>query len=80
VRSADGDAFLHAHDLTLEIGDIDKELSRYESGQSFNLVDVCAFFFAGPLGLAVTKEYFGNDLNLLGRMATRALSFKLDKV
>ena len=57
VRSADGEAALHAHDLTLEIGDIDKELSRYESSQSFNLVDVCAFFFAGPLGLAVTKGY-----------------------
>jgi AsmA protein len=57
VRSAGGEASLHAHDLTLEIGDIDKELSRYESSQSFNLVDVCAFFFAGPLGLAVTKGY-----------------------
>jgi hypothetical protein len=41
----------------LEIGDIDKELSRYEFSQSFNLVDVGAFFFAGPLGLAVTKGY-----------------------
>ena len=57
VRSAGGEASLHAHDLTLEIGDIDEELSRYESSQSFNLVDVCAFFFAGPLGLAVTKGY-----------------------
>ena len=57
VQSAGGEASLHAHDLTLEIGDIDKQLSRYESSQSFNLVDVCAFFFAGPLGLAVTKGY-----------------------
>jgi hypothetical protein len=57
VRSAGGEASLHAHDLTLEIGDIDKELSRYEFSQSFNLVDVGAFFFAGPLGLAVTKGY-----------------------
>ncbi|HTJ08603.1 MAG TPA: AsmA family protein [Candidatus Binataceae bacterium] len=57
VRSAGGEASLHAHDLKLEIGDIDEELSRYESSQSFNLVDVCAFFFAGPLGLAVTKGY-----------------------
>jgi hypothetical protein len=57
VRSAGGEASLHAHDLTLEIGDIDKELSRYESSQSFDLVDVCAFFFAGPIGLAVTKGY-----------------------
>ena len=57
VRSADGEASLHAPDLTLEIGDIDKELSRYESSQSFNLVDVGAFFFAGPLGVAITKGY-----------------------
>jgi AsmA protein len=57
VRSVGGEASLHAHDLTLEIGDIDKELSRYEFSQSFNLVDVGAFFFAGPLGLAVTKGY-----------------------
>jgi len=48
VRSAAREASLHAHGLTLEIGDIDKELSRYEFSQSFNLVDVCAFFFAGP--------------------------------
>ena len=61
VRSAGGEASLHAHDLALEIGDIDKELSRYEFSQSFNLVDVGAFFFAGPLGLAVTKGYnFGS--------------------
>jgi hypothetical protein len=61
VRSAGGEASLHAQDLTLEIGDIDKELSRYEFSQSFNLVDVGAFFFAGPLGLAVTKGYnFGS--------------------
>jgi uncharacterized protein involved in outer membrane biogenesis len=57
VRSVSGEAFLHAHDLTLKIGDIDKQLSRYESSQSFNLVDVGALFFAGPLGLAVTKGY-----------------------
>jgi hypothetical protein len=61
VRSAGGEAFLHAHDLTLEIGDIDKELSHYEFSPSFNLVDVGVFFFAGPLGLAITKGYnFGS--------------------
>jgi uncharacterized protein involved in outer membrane biogenesis len=57
VRSASGEASVHAHDLILKIGDIDKQLSRYESSQSFNLVDVGALFFAGPLGLAVTKGY-----------------------
>jgi AsmA protein len=57
VRSAGGEASLHAHDLTLGIGDIDKELSSYESSQSFNLVDVGAFFFAGSLGVVITKGY-----------------------
>jgi AsmA protein len=57
VRSAAGEASLRGHDLTLEIGDIDKELARYESSQNFNLVDVGALFFAGPLGLAVTRGF-----------------------
>jgi AsmA protein len=57
VRSAAGEVSLRGHDLTLEIGDIDKELARYQSSQNFNLVDVGALFFAGPLGLAVTKGF-----------------------
>ena len=57
VRSATGEASLRGHDLRLEIGDIDKEIARYESSQNFNLVDVGALFFAGPLGLAVTKGF-----------------------
>jgi uncharacterized protein involved in outer membrane biogenesis len=48
---------LHGDNLKLAIGDLDEKLSRYESSQSFNLIDVGAFFFAGPLGLAVTKGY-----------------------
>lgn len=57
LRSAAGQASLRGHDLTLAIGDIDAAFSRYESSQSFNLVDVGALFFAGPLGLVVTKGY-----------------------
>jgi AsmA protein len=57
VRSVAGEASLRGHDLTLEIGDIDKELARYGSSQNFNLVDVGALFFAGPLGLAVTRGF-----------------------
>lgn len=57
VRSAAGEASLHGHDLTLEIGDIDKELAHFQSSQDFNLVDVGALFFAGPLGLVVTKGF-----------------------
>lgn len=55
--SADGEASLHGENLTLGIGDLDRKFSRYESSQSFNLVDAGAFFFAGPLALGVTKGY-----------------------
>lgn len=52
-----GEASLHGTNLVLDIGDLDKEFSRFESTQSFNLVDVGAFFLAGPLGIAITKGY-----------------------
>jgi AsmA protein len=52
-----GEASLQGRDLELEIGDLDKEFSNYESTQNFNLIDVGAFFLAGPLGIAVTKGY-----------------------
>lgn len=57
MRSADGEASLRGEDLEFAIGDLDKTLSRYESSQNFNLVDVGAFFIAGPFGLIVTKGY-----------------------
>jgi AsmA protein len=56
-QSAAGEASLHGENLRLDIGDLDKKFSRYESSQSFNLVDMGAFFFAGPLALGVTKGY-----------------------
>jgi uncharacterized protein involved in outer membrane biogenesis len=61
-----GTASLHGSNLTLAIGDLDSELSRYESTQKFNLIDIGAFLVAGPLGVAVTKGYdfsrvFGNS-------------------
>lgn len=55
--SLDGDASLRGENLTLDGIDLDRALSRFESSQNFNLVDVGAFFFAGPIGLAVTKGY-----------------------
>jgi hypothetical protein len=57
LPSVEGTASLRGDNLRLAIGDLDKKLSRYESSQTFNLVDVGAFFFAGPLGLAVAKGY-----------------------
>ncbi len=75
LRSAVGRVSLQSRNLVLEIGDIDKQLSRYESSQSFNLVDAGAFFLAGPVGLAVTKGYnFASlSLNARGRTEVRAL-------
>jgi AsmA protein len=56
-RSAAGTASLHGDNLTLAVGDLDQQLSRFESSQNFSLVDFGAFFFAGPLGIAATKSY-----------------------
>ena len=52
-----GKISLSGKDITLKNRDLDAELDRFESSQSFNLVDVGAFFIAGPVGLLVTKGY-----------------------
>jgi AsmA protein len=57
VQTAAGEISLRGENLTLVGNDLDLVLSRFESSQSFNLVDVGAVFFAGPLGLGVTKGY-----------------------
>jgi AsmA protein len=54
-QSANGVMSLSGTNLTLAGVDLDKQLSKYESSQKFNLFDMTAFLFAGPLGLAVTK-------------------------
>jgi AsmA protein len=56
-QTANGDASLRGKNLTLNGSDLDLEFSRFESSQNFNLVDVGAFFFVGPVGLAITKGY-----------------------
>jgi AsmA protein len=56
-RSMKGQGTMQGENLTLIGRDLDQELNRYESSQNFNLVDVGAFFFAGPVGLALTKGY-----------------------
>jgi uncharacterized protein involved in outer membrane biogenesis len=57
MQSAGGEVSLRGENLTLYGNDLDREFARFESSQNFNLVDVGAFFFAGPIGLAVTKGY-----------------------
>lgn len=57
TQTANGEASLRGENLTLNGTDLDLEFSRFESSQNFNLVDVGAVFFVGPVGLAVTKGY-----------------------
>jgi uncharacterized protein involved in outer membrane biogenesis len=56
-QSMVGRIVLKSDELTLHGIDLDRDLARFESSQNFNLVDVGAFLFAGPLGLAVTRGY-----------------------
>ncbi|HEX2770445.1 MAG TPA: AsmA-like C-terminal region-containing protein, partial [Geobacteraceae bacterium] len=56
-RTADGEVSLRGEDLTFTGVDLDRTFSRYESSQSFNLVDVGAFFIAGPFAPLITKGY-----------------------
>jgi AsmA protein len=57
IKTANGDATLRGENLTFIGSDLDLEFARYESSQHFDLVDVGAVIFAGPVGLAVTKGY-----------------------
>jgi len=56
-RTADGEVSLQGENLMLDGVDLDRTFSRYEASQSFNLVDVGAFFFAGPFAPLITKGY-----------------------
>ena len=56
-QTVKGTISLRGKNLTLSGSALDATLSRFESSQNFNLVDAGAFFFAGPLGLVVTKGY-----------------------
>jgi hypothetical protein len=56
-RTADGEISLRGEDLTITGVDLDRVFSRYEASQSFNLVDVGAFFIAGPFAPLITKGY-----------------------
>lgn len=56
-QAANGEATLRGENLTLYGHDLDLEFKRFETSQNFNLVDMGAYFFAGPAGLALTKGY-----------------------
>jgi AsmA protein len=56
-QTVEGPISLRGKNLIITGSDLDLAFSRFESSQNFSLVDVAAFFFAGPVGLVVTKGY-----------------------
>jgi uncharacterized protein involved in outer membrane biogenesis len=56
-RSLSGDLSLNGENLMLYNIDIDALIMKYERSQKLNLVDVGAFFLAGPFGPLLTKSY-----------------------
>jgi uncharacterized protein involved in outer membrane biogenesis len=56
-RSLSGDLSLNGENLMLYNIDIDALIMKYERSQNLNLVDVGAFFLAGPFGPVLTKSY-----------------------
>lgn len=60
-RSLSGDVSLKGENLMLYSIDIDALIPKLERSRNFNLVDVGAFFLAGPFGPALSKTYnFGS--------------------
>ena len=74
--TADGKVSLRGHGLVHESIDLDRLLAKYEKTQHVSLVDMGAFFIAGPLGTLLTKGYdFGSvyKASLGGKSAIKVL-------
>jgi AsmA protein len=56
-QSLSGDFSLSGENLILYSIDIDALIPKYENTQNFNLVDIGAFFIAGPYGPVLTKGF-----------------------
>ncbi|HTP05132.1 MAG TPA: AsmA family protein [Nitrospirota bacterium] len=57
MSSMNGTFSLRGDNFVIYTMDLDKVLSLYEMSQNFNLVDLGAFFIAGPLSNVVLKGY-----------------------
>lgn len=69
-----GQVSLRGKGLTFVGTDLDASVERFESSQSFSLVDIGAVFFAGPAGLLVTKGFdFAKVSRSGGRSEIRTL-------
>ncbi len=62
VGGVNGSFSLRGDNLILYTMDLDKVLSSYESSRQFNLIDIGAFFIAGPLGTFALKGYDYGDI------------------
>jgi uncharacterized protein involved in outer membrane biogenesis len=62
MSSMDGTFSLRGDNLVIYTMDLDKVLSSYETSQEFNLVDLGAFFIAGPLSTVALKGYRYGDV------------------
>lgn len=62
MSSLEGAFSLRGDNLVIYIMDLDKVLSTYETSQEFNLVDLGAFFIAGPLSTFAVRGYRSGDL------------------
>jgi uncharacterized protein involved in outer membrane biogenesis len=70
-KTASGKVSLRGMNLVLYNMDIDYLLSSYEKTQNFKLVDIGAFFLAGPVGTLLTKGYdFASIYRETGREGT----------
>ncbi len=57
MSSVNGTVSLRGDNLVSNTVDLDEVLSSYETSQKFNLVDLGAFFIAGPVGVVALKGY-----------------------
>lgn len=62
MSNMDGIFSLRGDNLVIYTMDLDKVLSSYETSQKFNLVDLGAFFIAGPLSTVALKGYRYGDV------------------
>lgn len=62
LKETEGTVAIEGRNLTIYSMDLDKALTKYETSQKFNLVDLGAFFVAGPLSTVALKGFRYGDL------------------
>ena len=67
MSGMEGAFSLRGDNLVMYTMDLDKVLESYETSQQFNLVDLGAFFIAGPLSTVVLRGYHYGDVYIQTR-------------